>query len=238
MTLDPIYVKCTHCGAYSYFLDAVSGNTFGAEFWSDGFVFGSMLPNALSLIKCFSCNNYFWTDHPSERIYDWDFDKIRLTGVKYTDEKFEFDPFEPSQAILFYKEAIEQGVAQNKEQEFYLRLKLWQSINDITRYEYIHAPTSVYYFFRWLILRFKEVNLSKEVDKFRNLNQENLKQLNELLSTQPDDLMLKVEINRHLGNFDEATRWLKKIARNSDTNSFIRKQKCLLWQRNKQVFKY
>jgi hypothetical protein len=57
--IKPVLYKCPNCNKlYSYFI-LLSGNTFGAIFYSDGFRIAPMLPNLLLLSKCNVCKTFF-----------------------------------------------------------------------------------------------------------------------------------------------------------------------------------
>lgn len=59
MIIKSVLYKCPNCNKrYSYFT-LLSGNTFGAIFYSDGFMLAPMLPNLLFLSKCNVCKTFF-----------------------------------------------------------------------------------------------------------------------------------------------------------------------------------
>ncbi|MFH0924447.1 MAG: HEAT repeat domain-containing protein [bacterium] len=57
-----IIKRCPHCGQLIIEGSAISGNTFGAQFWTDGKVEAAMLPGLLRLVGCPGCSSFFWLD--------------------------------------------------------------------------------------------------------------------------------------------------------------------------------
>lgn len=60
MQLGPARILiCPHCGIKKEIMSLISGNTFNAEYWSDGKRIASMLPEISLIQKCPSCNRYY-----------------------------------------------------------------------------------------------------------------------------------------------------------------------------------
>ena len=53
-------VKCPYCGTKKELFTMVSGNTFGATFWSDNKRIAPMLPMVSPVQKCPSCGKYYF----------------------------------------------------------------------------------------------------------------------------------------------------------------------------------
>lgn len=61
-TMTPGYaeiVKCPYCGAEKELMTLASGNTFGAEYWSDNKCIAPMLPKVSFVQKCHNCGKYY-----------------------------------------------------------------------------------------------------------------------------------------------------------------------------------
>lgn len=57
------YVRgCPGCGGAILQHTLASGNTFGARFWTDGWMEAPMLPDRPWLVKCGKCVTLFWID--------------------------------------------------------------------------------------------------------------------------------------------------------------------------------
>lgn len=54
--------KCPHCGKTKPMLSLMSGNTFGGELWSDGRAIYPMLPKLSTIQKCSCCGRYSLLD--------------------------------------------------------------------------------------------------------------------------------------------------------------------------------
>jgi hypothetical protein len=181
--------ECPHCKAHVVQEETVSGNTFGAKFYTDGKREARMLPDHPALVKCPSCSNLFWVDEAVE--VDSGFEaasgKIRV--------------FAPSEKEMLNFLA---GSTLPKDKEIYLRVRAWWLANDAWRW----VPNTTPAFSR---------------EQVKNLNA-----LSALLDeSEPGHRILKAEIARELGKFDDcllllsyqfeagyefATNFIKKLA--------------------------
>lgn len=147
-----IYYKCPNCGRISWDYTILSGNTFGAAFFSDCRRIASMLPEFSELTICENCDTIFWLteqnriDYVSpERIYSLNGHRVDFDDKPKSDTniKVEFglsDPVHnppedrpcgvvPLDLNLYYR-ALLLGVAENKDEERYIRIKIWWIYND------------------------------------------------------------------------------------------------------------
>jgi len=115
-----LIIPCPQCGHQSKKRTLISGNTFGAELWSDGKQIAPMLPRFPWLVKCKKCGQFFHTEeNMAIRKLNWDDeDKQLYENVNF----FEFPSFNE------YFEAL--GV---EEDEQYLRFMIFTSFNDYVR---------------------------------------------------------------------------------------------------------
>lgn len=63
---NSLVVKCPHCGGKKELLQLLSGNTFGAEQWSDAKQIAPMLPRVSPVQKCPECGHYYLMSRLSE----------------------------------------------------------------------------------------------------------------------------------------------------------------------------
>ena len=55
-----IIISCPFCGQYSKKETIISGNTYGAQLWSDGKRIAPMMPENPILVVCKKCDQFFW----------------------------------------------------------------------------------------------------------------------------------------------------------------------------------
>lgn len=55
-------LRCPHCGGKKAVLSLLSGNTFGAEVWSDTRRYYPMLPSVAPIQQCAECGKYYFAD--------------------------------------------------------------------------------------------------------------------------------------------------------------------------------
>jgi hypothetical protein len=80
MLPGPIKIKkCSNCYGLIREFTLMSGNTFGATFWTDGYRDAPMLPEQLWLIKCPHCKMLLWIDEQ---------ENLGKTDPDDSDEKF------------------------------------------------------------------------------------------------------------------------------------------------------
>lgn len=51
---------CPECGESKEVMTLISGNTFNADFWSDGKMYAHYLPQTSPIQRCPHCGDYFW----------------------------------------------------------------------------------------------------------------------------------------------------------------------------------
>ena len=67
---NPQILTCPYCGAEKEILSLLSGNTFGAELWSDNKCIYPMLPEISLIQKCPNCGKYYNRTKQVERYSD------------------------------------------------------------------------------------------------------------------------------------------------------------------------
>jgi hypothetical protein len=188
----------------------LSGNTFGAERWTDGKMVAPMLPIPPAITRCRVCEGFFWVDqaevlgelHPaavsilkqdSEQLAsltDWErnyLQELEKEGRSRLEEWLAAEQVRELSEVEYLR-ALLQGLASDRRQEIHLRLKAWWAGNDPLRDiaagerpGFERSPAAV----------------------------ENLERLSCLLSDRsPEDRLMQAEIAREMGHFDEALRLL------------------------------
>jgi len=115
-----LIIACRKCGAKVRQMSLLSGNTFGAKYWSDGYREAPMLPEYPLITKCPGCKAIYWLD------------KGKRVG--------EMDPFSSDPKIPFAEKLSVDDLLsflklkkQNKDDETYLRRQLWWELNHSIR---------------------------------------------------------------------------------------------------------
>lgn len=121
MIPGPIHIiQCPQCGHPGKKSTLMSGNTFGAEFWSDGKQVAPMLPEYPYLVKCIKCGTFFFAEEENAiGQYEWP----ERVEDKWPEAKFfEFPSFHE------YFEALGTDI-----DELYIRYAAFKSYNDYIR---------------------------------------------------------------------------------------------------------
>ncbi len=206
-----LIIACPECDFLMQKDTIESGNTFGAKYWSNGKVDAPMFPNYPNIVKCGDCRVFFWVEDvlveeeiPLEKYYEMDWEEWRENFPQLVKlevlgwEKTNREPLEDSKTIkgkkkpppmvrgLTLKElnrAINKGFGKTKEKELYLRTHLWWAVNDK---ENENKDASI-----------KKIKESNFIGMEALLNQAN-----------PEDRIMKAEIKRQSGDFQEALKYL------------------------------
>jgi hypothetical protein len=176
MELGPTIIKtCSECSGWIEEDTIVSGNTFGAIFFTDGKMDAPMLPDKPLLVKCPHCQAFIWIDEQEKA---GEVKPFSDSGV-YKDAK----SYNAPELHDYFSKLKISNLSRKKEQ--YLRLRAWWAGNDKRRYANLKH------------------SLSDE-------ERENLQSLYEMLNTSDDnDRIMKAEIKRELGQFEDAEAILR-----------------------------
>ncbi len=164
--------KCPHCGNLISNGSLLSGNNLGATIYSDGKQIAPMLPEFPELTKCKQCNTTLWLSKIEELGYDDAHDESNPEWEKADKADFlEIDE---------YFEALENKLYENKDEEFFIRHRIWWAYNDR--------------------LRNQQEIFTDESDEWRW--KENLNKLLPLLDLSDiNQRIMAAEIHRNLGKF-------------------------------------
>lgn len=172
--------ECPKCNQYIKQVTFGSGNMVGARFWTDGKMDAPMMPDQPWLVKCPACKCLFWVDTAKQLA---EFDPLAKVNKEFSDALVYENLTEADYLKFLQKNKIPE------QKEAYVRIRAWWCMNDSVRYE-------------------KLTNRSK-VD-FSKDQEDNISRLYELLDEEdPNQRLIKAEIARERGMFDEAMSLLE-----------------------------
>lgn len=181
-----IIIACPSCGTLTRKPSLMSGNTFGAIYWTDGKMEAPMLPILPAIVGCPSCGRTYWFEDAEE-----------VGEIKFFTDNTSV-PAEwraASKPITLDEEklldAIDEGMATTTEKEEYLRLMAWHAFNDRFRGDEHHGkdpqPSER-----------QARNMQEIVDLFCD-------------SDNWDYLLISAEAARQLGDFQQAMNIINHI---------------------------
>lgn len=183
MTLGDQYVyKCPTCGNLLFNNSLMSGNLYGAKFYSDGKMNAPMLREFPNLTKCQKCNTFLWLSKMDA------IDSVNYGLLKKTKWK-DAEPVQFLDVDDLFK-VLESSLIENKQDEKSVRIRIWRTFNDRMR----DNPT--YHF--------------DEADEQRWIS--NINKLIPLLNSSDDgQAIILAELHRNLGEFERCTEILNTI---------------------------
>lgn len=107
---------CPHCGGEKQVMSLLSGNTYGAELWSDNKQIAPMLPEVSLVQKCPHCGKYYFKSRQ----------EVRYATDAYSSEQGLLTFTEMKEAFI---QLSDEGFRDNLE-EINLRMMLFHSFND------------------------------------------------------------------------------------------------------------
>ncbi|MCC2669073.1 MAG: hypothetical protein K0Q72_1544 [Armatimonadetes bacterium] len=197
-------IACPLCQGLAKYGTLLSGNTFGQRFWTDGKREVPMLPRPPAVVACRHCGGNYWLQD-AEEIGDidlgdmqWEEDPLADIAVPAEWRSVEYVE-EPS--VAGYYAAIRDGFAKDSRQERALRIFAWWRGNDAFREDYAAVGGDG---------AISEALRDELPDA--SARETLLRELLPLLDTESDqDRILRGEILRELGRWDEATEVLRAI---------------------------
>lgn len=124
--------ECPGCKTKIIEKTMLSGNTFGARYWTDGKREAPMLPDYPALVKCPKCSLLFWIDDTKEIGEFSAFGDTTVPGV--------IDYLVPT--VKDFYDFLEKGHL-NDERECYIRVRAWWQFNDLRRHADSLAPAEM-----------------------------------------------------------------------------------------------
>ena len=99
----------------------LSGNTFGAKFWSDAKREAPMLPDSPAFVVCNHCNSPYWVE-----------DATRQDSMQVGKSQGQGQRIRAAGLSVIYA-ALEASPAMAQERNRYLRIQAWWKVNDPVR---------------------------------------------------------------------------------------------------------
>lgn len=194
------YFECPICTTTVYNPTLISGNTFGASLFSDGKREAPMLPDFPSITACPNCDHIYWLNQQSE------------CGPKEDNSVYRAEFLNAIQL----EEAIKNGLAEELEDEKYLRMQIMWSINDRLREGMPMLPT----------------------DELKSIWENNQVRLLQILDARMlNDRILIAEIHRNNGDFDRSLELINTIE-NPDLLWLVNAFKDQIEKKNKWMFQF
>ena len=182
MLPGPDYVyRCPHCSALARQRSISSGNTFGAVYWSDAKRDAPMFPERPALVACPKCETFFWIES-LELVGEVDWYHRDNSPAEWANAPY-FRGFDGGDFI----DALRAGAGDTPAHELYIRVRLWWSLNDAYRKD--DAPRGK-----------RDKTFIDNLERFRLL-----------LDGGPNDTLLRAEIERESGNFEQAIQLCDKL---------------------------
>lgn len=167
-----------------------SGNTFGATFWTDGYMVAPMLPRFPAITRCTADGPFFWVSSA----------KVVGSIPPWRDESASAPPQAWREAPPIreltgeeFLQAVAQGLGDTPQKLSYLRHRAWWAANQAYRPATDgQAPTATSDFATGSAARANLEALAAELDE-----------------TDAEQLLTKIEVLRELARFEEADKLLK-----------------------------
>lgn len=155
------------------------GSLREATVWTDGRMVGPWIPEELALVGCPFCGETFWTR---------DSQALGAANEAYSDSRWPEAKFVTELDAVSILQSVAVGKADSPRKEKYLRLHAWWRDADARREGVA-----------------KELDLAPPGEEMRA----NMRRLHLLADEElPDDRLMKAELSRQLGRFDEAIKTL------------------------------
>jgi len=177
-----LIIACPHCEAPARLFQVVSGNSFGAITWTDGWMDAPMLPRPPRIARCPACPKIYWVGLGQHLGY-------ASPEKEDADERWNDAPYLAplDEAACF--EAIRDGLCLNADLEIELRVFTWWRGNDAFR---------------------EPQNPAGHPSSAEAIA--NMERMIEMAAAGDEDLLLfRAEALRHLGRFDEARETLHGV---------------------------
>ena len=191
-------LHCPHCKGELRRRTMISGNTFGAYLWSDGYMCAPMMMEMDEVVRCAHCQGIFWVvdaerskDSPE---HDW-WDDVPVEHTVRPDLPLilRLDEAGLRKALQHLCEEDEPW------KERHLRLKLWWTQNDHYR-----EPAS-------LVKSRGKVQVSQPIPERTPPDRENVERLFAITGNDEDGRLAKAAILLALERFDEVPMMLFEV---------------------------
>lgn len=239
-TFQPIILQCPSCKQKMYDYELMSYTVNSSTVYSDSkTITDSFVDDNRAFRFCPSCKQALWIE---DAILDVENPYELVDSIPNALDVHDM-PFNMSENIMqnkidFYEKLLKQGFAYSSEKKYYLRIRLWWSMNDFVRdkYRFLSLFRDLFHRKRFCNLYKAYKDQKKNFVIYKDLFTDNLLQLIKLTNakTEDDHLML-AEMYRELGQFRKAKKAIKIV--NIDNSTFVNKLKRQIFLRRKRVFK-
>ncbi len=191
-----LILTCPHCGETEGVTTLLSGNTFGATYWSDFRTMAPMLPSMSPIQKCPYCGKYYlWYKQQGEYRHNYEMGDERHhmqgCGVGYEDEK----------------EALRQLLAEDLEEDDEKRV----------RKDFINTFNDHFYRESWLPNHTDSTPTEKDLLLFK----ENALSYIALLDAKEDTTLI-AELYREIGDFAKCEKILSEAEETTSSDMELR----------------
>jgi hypothetical protein len=125
-----IIIACPHCRTAARVFQLISGNTFGAITWTDGWMDAPMMPRVPRITRCTRCAEYFWV--ASAPLIGSGGGSIEMEGQEHEDQWPNAPHIEPLDEDECFA-ALAAGLGEHPDLELELRVLTWWRGNDAFR---------------------------------------------------------------------------------------------------------
>ncbi|MDR0939320.1 MAG: hypothetical protein LBN29_08215 [Mediterranea sp.] len=200
------FYQCPRCGNVLRRGSLVSGNTFGATRYTDGYMYASMYHQFPLLVKCDKCESMLWIEDMEQLTYniEADYDPAEDPRLEHLEE-VDFPEIPDlvralTTALDFSREDVSQRL-------FYIRRSIWWKFNDKNRYG-SSAPS---------------YGTLDELELWADNCMAMLKLLEPRVEKkEPDACCIAIELRRNLCQFDEARKLARETLTDDDYKSYLR----------------
>ena len=128
-------IACPKCSGLARVFTLLSGNTFGALLWTDGYSFARMLPEPPLITRCAHCQAFFWTQDARKigEIPNFPSHLLAEQEPSAVPEAWRQAPEIRTLSAQEYLEALAAGAARTAKREADLRVRAWWRYNDAFR---------------------------------------------------------------------------------------------------------
>lgn len=236
-TFSTRILQCPICENKMYTYQLNSYTLHNATVYSDGKTVcnpPSMFDKIILI--CTDCRKTFWRDDAIIEDKNHDISHNDLpNAMDVHDLLFTFDSDFPLKLAEYYSGLLENGFANTKDREIFLRTELWRLLNNSKR----NKSSNIFSYvkkgdIKELISSIRDITKSDNSNKLFN---DNLKKLISIYNYKDDDeLLLLAEMYRELGNHSKASLLLEKI-KNINNNGAYKKIQKANNRKNTKVFK-
>lgn len=227
MTIKPAYTKCPKCETIYSYQEETENKDTPLEIWTDGFELSPSRKELIKFAQCPGCETYFWLKENAIE------EPQGSENVKAIDNSWSFDNVGKKELDIT-KDTLQKGLASSLKKEIYLRTKLWQVINHLSR-KYEGQG-----FFKNLFKTTEHKDSLKLYKLNSTLKMNNLIRLANLLKKdkkKAEDHMLFAEIYREMGDFSKAMFYCHK-ADTAHQSELKRINKLMLYIKSKDKEAY